>query len=158
MDREPSSISTAACIDAIIFRNIGPKSVASTCSSRLLFQTSMNGSISGSRHTSKSSCGLRKGWKTSSKSLSLYVSELPPLVVSTLHVLQETPHFSPAVINGTSNGKKAYVTGDLAQRHPRNPKLWRIFGRADDQLTLTTGEKVLHFLGVSSASSPFIFS
>lgn len=140
------------------FRNVGPKWVASTCSSRLPLQTSMNGSISGSQGTSKSSCGLRKKWKTSSKSLSLYVPELPPLVVSKLRVLQETPHFTPAVINGTSNGKNVYVTGDLAQRHPRNPKLWRIFGRADDQLTLSTGEKVLHSPGVSSTSSPFMCS
>ena len=58
-------------------------------------------------------------------------------------VLKETPYFKPNVINGTMNGNNVYRTSDLLQRHPRDPNLWRIVGRADDQLMLSTGEKVI---------------
>jgi len=59
-------------------------------------------------------------------------------------VLKETPYFKPNVINGTMNGNNVYRTNDLLQRHPRDPNLWRVFGRADDQLMLSTGEKVIY--------------
>lgn len=35
-----------------------------------------------------------------------------------------------------------YRTFDLIQRHPKFPQKWRIYGRADDQIMLSTGEKV----------------
>jgi hypothetical protein len=34
-------------------------------------------------------------------------------------------------------------------RHPKNEKLWRIYGRKDDQITHSTGEKVRSFFIVS---------
>lgn len=40
---------------------------------------------------------------------------------------------------------EAYATNDLFVRHPSKPGLWKIQGRADDQLMLSTGEKVFLF-------------
>ncbi|KAA1476420.1 acetyl-CoA synthetase-like protein [Dentipellis sp. KUC8613] len=39
------------------------------------------------------------------------------------------------------NGHRAYETKDLVQRHPTVPHLWRVYGRTDDQIMLSTGEK-----------------
>ncbi|ETW76160.1 tridomain enzyme adenylation-thiolation-dehydrogenase [Heterobasidion irregulare TC 32-1] len=53
-----------------------------------------------------------------------------------------TPHSKPNVINSsTGDGRGAYRTNDLLQRHPQNPLLWKVFGRADEQLMLSNGEK-----------------
>lgn len=46
------------------------------------------------------------------------------------------------IINSTYNGHDAYSTSDLLQKHPTKPGLWRIYGRADDQITLINGLKV----------------
>lgn len=35
-----------------------------------------------------------------------------------------------------------YSTGDLVVPHPTLPDYWKIFGRVDDQLMHSTGEKV----------------
>ena len=40
------------------------------------------------------------------------------------------------------DGRPAYSTSDLVEQHPTKPHLFRVFGRADDQLMLSTGEKV----------------
>ncbi|GJJ05921.1 putative NRPS-like protein biosynthetic cluster [Clathrus columnatus] len=40
------------------------------------------------------------------------------------------------------DGVLAFNTNDLVQRHPDNQTLYRIIGRADDQIMLSTGEKV----------------
>ncbi|TFY70598.1 hypothetical protein EVG20_g2397, partial [Dentipellis fragilis] len=42
---------------------------------------------------------------------------------------------------GVVNGHRAYETKDLVQRHPTIPHLWRVYGRTDDQIMLSTGEK-----------------
>ena len=49
---------------------------------------------------------------------------------------------SPNVFNSTYDGRAAYATSDLLQQHPTKPHLFRVYGRADDQLMLSTGEKV----------------
>ena len=54
---------------------------------------------------------------------------------------QSTPVCAPNAINTTVNGRPAYATNDLLQQHPRNSRLFRVYGRADDQLMLSTGEK-----------------
>ncbi|KLO19193.1 acetyl-CoA synthetase-like protein [Schizopora paradoxa] len=46
------------------------------------------------------------------------------------------------VINSTYNGVDAYCTSDLLQKHPTKPGFWRIYGRADDQITLVNGLKI----------------
>ncbi|KAJ7127122.1 acetyl-CoA synthetase-like protein [Mycena epipterygia] len=48
-----------------------------------------------------------------------------------------TDYFRPNVINYPDG----YRTGDLLQRHPSDPTRWKMFGRADDQILLVTGEK-----------------
>ncbi|KAG8930870.1 hypothetical protein FRC02_003563 [Tulasnella sp. 418] len=48
---------------------------------------------------------------------------------------------TPGVINTTYENGPAYTTNDLLVRHPTKPNLWRVYGRADDQIMLSTGEK-----------------
>ncbi|KAH9000656.1 acetyl-CoA synthetase-like protein [Lactarius hatsudake] len=47
----------------------------------------------------------------------------------------------PVVFNTVVDGKNAYATSDLLVPHPTKPGLWKIFGRKDDQIMLSTGEK-----------------
>ncbi|CDO73876.1 hypothetical protein BN946_scf185016.g33 [Trametes cinnabarina] len=43
--------------------------------------------------------------------------------------------------NTKHNGIDAYATNDLVIRHPKDKTLWRIYGRADEQIILSNGEK-----------------
>ncbi|KAF8154617.1 hypothetical protein B0H34DRAFT_783775 [Crassisporium funariophilum] len=54
---------------------------------------------------------------------------------------QDCPTHSPHVLNTSYGRTKAYDTMDLVARHPDNPDLWRIYGRCDEQLMHSTGEK-----------------
>ena len=45
------------------------------------------------------------------------------------------------MFNVSIEGRPAYATSDLLQQHPIKKHLFRVFGRADDQLILSTGEK-----------------
>ncbi|KAL7278170.1 hypothetical protein ACG7TL_008143 [Trametes sanguinea] len=45
------------------------------------------------------------------------------------------------VVNTTVDGREGYATKDLIEPHPSSPKLWRIYGRADEQIMLSNGEK-----------------
>ncbi|KZV64362.1 acetyl-CoA synthetase-like protein [Peniophora sp. CONT] len=54
-------------------------------------------------------------------------------------VQSETHH--PCVLDATIDGKPACETKDLLEQHPTRPELWKVFGRADDQIVLSTGEK-----------------
>src|SRR5712672_1000355 len=47
----------------------------------------------------------------------------------------------PVVTNTRVDGRNAYATSDLLEPHPTKPGLWKIFGRKDDQIMLSTGEK-----------------
>ena len=58
----------------------------------------------------------------------------------------------PSVFNTTVNGVPAYATGDLLTPHPTKPNFWKIFGRLDDQIMHSTGEKVIGSL-LSGTSS-----
>ncbi|EKM51563.1 uncharacterized protein PHACADRAFT_212203 [Phanerochaete carnosa HHB-10118-sp] len=40
-------------------------------------------------------------------------------------------------------GEKAYATSDLFERHPSKEGLWRMVGRKDDVIILSTGEKIV---------------
>jgi hypothetical protein len=44
--------------------------------------------------------------------------------------------------NTTINKRNAYAVGDLIVQHPTDPTRWKIYGRVDDQIMLSTGEKV----------------
>ncbi|GBE77884.1 acetyl-CoA synthetase-like protein [Sparassis crispa] len=50
-------------------------------------------------------------------------------------------HLKPFVINTTINGRPGYATNDLIQKHPTLPGYYRVYGRVDDQIMLSTGEK-----------------
>ncbi|KAK7461264.1 hypothetical protein VKT23_008439 [Stygiomarasmius scandens] len=56
-------------------------------------------------------------------------------------VCVQTSYYVPNVINYENNGEIGYRTGDLVQQHPSDSNSFRIFGRADDQIVLVTGEK-----------------
>ncbi|KAI9059896.1 acetyl-CoA synthetase-like protein [Trametes sanguinea] len=49
---------------------------------------------------------------------------------------------APNVTNMEMNGKPAYAVGDLLEQHPTNPERWRVYGRKDVQIMLSTGENV----------------
>lgn len=48
----------------------------------------------------------------------------------------------PCVFNTKLDGVDAYATSDLLSPHPTKHDYWKIFGRVDDQLMHSTGEKV----------------
>ncbi|KAF8074144.1 hypothetical protein FPV67DRAFT_1409809 [Lyophyllum atratum] len=56
-------------------------------------------------------------------------------------VALDAPGHRIAAINSHVDGRNAFRTGDLFKRHPSDPFLWRVWGRADDQIVLSTGEK-----------------
>ncbi|KIP12189.1 hypothetical protein PHLGIDRAFT_371020 [Phlebiopsis gigantea 11061_1 CR5-6] len=56
-------------------------------------------------------------------------------------VVVETDGYHLAVHNVP--GEKAYATADLFEPHPTKAGLWKIVGRKDDVITLSTGEKVV---------------
>ncbi|EKM51562.1 uncharacterized protein PHACADRAFT_127221 [Phanerochaete carnosa HHB-10118-sp] len=58
-----------------------------------------------------------------------------------LIAVQDHNHFPMAVYN--VQGEKAYATSDLFEPHPSKEGLWRIVGRKDDVITLSTGEKIV---------------
>ena len=48
----------------------------------------------------------------------------------------------PHVTNTSVDGVPGFATGDLLAPHPTKKGLWRILGRADDQIMHSNGEKV----------------
>jgi hypothetical protein len=50
------------------------------------------------------------------------------------------------VLNTTWHGVEAYATSDLLIPHPTKEGYWKVFGRTDDQIMLSTGEKVSLYL------------
>ncbi|PBK89816.1 acetyl-CoA synthetase-like protein [Armillaria gallica] len=46
-----------------------------------------------------------------------------------------------AICNAQVEGRDAYSTSDLLEPHPTKEGFWRIFGRVDDQIMHSTGEK-----------------
>ncbi|KIY47791.1 acetyl-CoA synthetase-like protein [Fistulina hepatica ATCC 64428] len=55
--------------------------------------------------------------------------------------LQKIPSYDIALSNMTYEGCDAYATKDLFEPHPTREGLWRLVGRLDDQIMLSTGEK-----------------
>ena len=54
---------------------------------------------------------------------------------------QAGDRYSPNVMNTTINGRPGYATGDLVQEHPVHKGLFKIHGRADEQIMHSNGEK-----------------
>ncbi|KAK0215362.1 NRPS-like enzyme [Armillaria nabsnona] len=49
--------------------------------------------------------------------------------------------YAPAAFNSEIDGIEALDMKDLVQLHPSNRRLWKVYGRADEQITHSTGEK-----------------
>ncbi|EJC99743.1 acetyl-CoA synthetase-like protein [Fomitiporia mediterranea MF3/22] len=49
--------------------------------------------------------------------------------------------YMPCIVNTTFEGRDAYILSDLFVRHPTKDYLWKVLGRTDDQIVLSTGEK-----------------
>lgn len=47
----------------------------------------------------------------------------------------------PSILNTRIRGIDAYATSDLLVPHPTKPGYWKVFGRTDDQIMHSTGEK-----------------
>ncbi|OSC98632.1 acetyl-CoA synthetase-like protein [Trametes coccinea BRFM310] len=56
-------------------------------------------------------------------------------------VVMSPPEFPLPATNTTIDGEEAYASSDLAEPHPTKPNLWKIVGRADEQIILSNGEK-----------------
>ncbi|KAF8581952.1 hypothetical protein K439DRAFT_1618629 [Ramaria rubella] len=56
-------------------------------------------------------------------------------------VIKESKMHSLAIHNTEINGVPAYATNNLIEQHRTNPKLFKIRGRKDNQIMLSTGEK-----------------
>ncbi|KAI0028244.1 acetyl-CoA synthetase-like protein [Vararia minispora EC-137] len=61
-------------------------------------------------------------------------------------VIYPSERWSPNVLNVISDGCSGYSTGDLLLEHPIHKGYYQIFGRADEQLVLATGEKAKNIL------------
>ncbi|KIJ53201.1 hypothetical protein M422DRAFT_25667 [Sphaerobolus stellatus SS14] len=55
--------------------------------------------------------------------------------------LRRSPYYAISVTNTEIDGHPYYLTNDLVEQHPDDPTLYRVTGRVDDQLMLSTGEK-----------------
>ncbi|KAI8995249.1 acetyl-CoA synthetase-like protein [Trametes punicea] len=61
---------------------------------------------------------------------------------NTYEVVILSPSESPLpAVNTKVDGLDAYASSDLVVPHPTKPNLWKIFGRADEQIILSNGEK-----------------
>ncbi|KAJ7468444.1 male sterility protein-domain-containing protein [Mycena latifolia] len=58
-------------------------------------------------------------------------------------LLQICKTHTPAILNTVVDGVAALNTNDLFLRNPTNPNLWKVFGRLDDQIMHSTGEKAI---------------
>ncbi|KAH9934343.1 uncharacterized protein B0H18DRAFT_870080 [Fomitopsis serialis] len=56
-------------------------------------------------------------------------------------VMMENEYCRPSVINTKVNGADAYATSDLLVPHPTKHGYWKVYGRTDDQIIHSTGEK-----------------
>ncbi len=104
----------------------------------------MDGSTCSSHHTRTLFYYLKTTKMGLASSHSLYCN-FDFLCVTVIDKFQPQPRAShtPSVTNGTFEGSEAYMTSDLFIKHPTIPDLYRVHGRTDDQIMLSTGEKVM---------------
>ncbi|KAH9889260.1 acetyl-CoA synthetase-like protein [Cubamyces lactineus] len=57
-------------------------------------------------------------------------------------IMLPTKSCFPHVTNSELNGTPVFAVGDLLERHPTDPGRWKVFGRKDDQIMLSTAENV----------------
>ncbi|KAI9060104.1 acetyl-CoA synthetase-like protein [Trametes sanguinea] len=56
-------------------------------------------------------------------------------------VVLSNPDNPLPVVNTKVDGRDGYATNDLVEPHPTKPNYWKNFGRADEQIILSNGEK-----------------
>ncbi|KAJ7607406.1 hypothetical protein FB45DRAFT_948237 [Roridomyces roridus] len=56
-------------------------------------------------------------------------------------IVKKTAIHTPAMLDREVDGVPALGTNDLFVRNPTNPKLWKVYGRHDDQIMHSNGEK-----------------
>ncbi|XP_006456444.1 hypothetical protein AGABI2DRAFT_211390 [Agaricus bisporus var. bisporus H97] len=64
-------------------------------------------------------------------------------------IILDSESYSPCVLNTTVNSQPAFATGDLVLRHPTERDKFCVYGRVDDQLVLSTGEKVTFIITIT---------
>ncbi|KAI0325861.1 acetyl-CoA synthetase-like protein [Cubamyces sp. BRFM 1775] len=57
-------------------------------------------------------------------------------------IMIPTERCFPAVTNSEIDGKPVFAVGDLLERHPTDPERFRVFGRKDDQIVLSSALNV----------------
>ncbi|KAK0480363.1 NRPS-like enzyme [Armillaria novae-zelandiae] len=77
-------------------------------------------------------------WITAGSNVNIVFVPTDDKDIYRLHI-KESPHNSPTVFNTEIEGVPAFDTKDLVQIHPSNRKLFKICGRADDQIMHSTG-------------------
>lgn len=86
--------------------------------------------------------GSLEDWEYFQLSTRRYEVELIPSHEDVfLLVILAEPFKRSHVLNYYWKSEKMYNTMDLLQRHPTKPYLWRVYGRADEQITHSTLEK-----------------
>ncbi|KAF6743956.1 hypothetical protein DFP72DRAFT_1079255 [Ephemerocybe angulata] len=83
------------------------------------------------------------GWeyfKLSPHTSPVLIPEAGDEAISRLY-FKPSPTHSPATLNIELDGERVYDTKDLLVCHPTERGLWKIHGRADDQIMHSTGEK-----------------
>ncbi|KAJ7508328.1 hypothetical protein B0H11DRAFT_1704324, partial [Mycena galericulata] len=56
-------------------------------------------------------------------------------------IVKKCETHTPANLDTSFEGVPAFNTNDLFVRHPKNEKLWKLYGRQDDQIMHSNGEK-----------------
>ncbi|KAF7984474.1 hypothetical protein HWV62_14586 [Athelia sp. TMB] len=56
-------------------------------------------------------------------------------------IIAPGPLFCPPVLNGKRGDLEVFETRDLLAPHPTRPGYWKVYGRSDDQIMHSTGEK-----------------
>ncbi|OSD00551.1 acetyl-CoA synthetase-like protein [Trametes coccinea BRFM310] len=56
-------------------------------------------------------------------------------------VVLSDPNIPLPIININIDGRDGYATNDLVEPHPTKPNYWKVYGRADEQIILSNGEK-----------------
>ncbi|KAF9018354.1 acetyl-CoA synthetase-like protein [Hymenopellis radicata] len=57
------------------------------------------------------------------------------------YMILPSPWWTLSVVNAKIDGSPAYASSDLFRPHPTKPGFWKVFGRNDDQIMHSTGEK-----------------
>ncbi|KAI0314196.1 acetyl-CoA synthetase-like protein [Amylostereum chailletii] len=142
--RNPENFEIMKRIKAIVFggaplnKNVGDKLVDLGIVLVAFFGLTETGAVSLTIPASPS-----KDWEYFRISPHLDVTMVPQEGMPGIYelIILDSPTLTPHVTNTVIDGTPAYASSDLLQEHPTQPNFWRAFGRADDQLALSTGEK-----------------